>query len=427
MTTLDELSQVLVRLQLVDPALLSDCVHRVESSRGGAAELLRMLEGRHLLTSYQVSRLERDETDQLVLGEYKLMYRNASGSFARVFRAESIRDGRMIGIKVLRQRWAKDPKMVALFHREAELGQKLQHEYIVPIYEIAQQGEIHYFTMEFVEGGNFRDFLNIRKKLSPVEATRFTLQMAEGLEYALRMGLTHRDLKLTNVLMSSRGVAKLVDFGLAGDVAPDRASASETPQRALEYAALEKGTNAPSHDPRSDLFFLGGIYYELLTGLPPFARTRSRDERRDFARYTNVRSLKSIDPNIPRAVVDACERMMKVAPEQRYQSPTAVVTDLRQILAELDKNAVASVLAGSENGSRESSRSRYSVMCIEHRLRQQNLLRDYLNKHGYRVLMFNDLQRGMKRLESDPPDCVLLMGESIGDDVAGAFLMSSEL
>jgi serine/threonine protein kinase len=229
--------------------------------------------------------------------------------------------------------------------------------------------------------------------------------------------------------MSSRGVAKLVDFGLAGDVAPDRASASETPQRALEYAALEKGTNAPTHDPRSDLFFLGGIYYELLTGLPPFPRTRSRDERRDFARYTNVRSLKSIDPNIPRAVVDACERMMKVAPEQRYQSPAAVAADLRQILAELDKSAVASVFAEPANGSLRDSqpRSRYSVMCIEHRLRQQNLLRDYLNKHGYRVLMFNDLKRGMTRLENDPPDCVLLMGESIGDDVAGAFLRTSEL
>lgn len=429
MTNLDDLAQVLVRLELVDPAVLSDCVHRIEAAGGGPAELLRMLEGRHLLTSYQVSRLERDELDSLVLGEYKLMYRNASGSFARVFRAESIRTGRMIGIKVLRQRWARDPKMVSLFHREAELGQKLQHEYIVPIYEVANQGDTHYFTMEFVEGGNFRDFLNIRKKLSPAEATRYTLQMCEALDYALRMGVTHRDLKLTNVLMSSRGVAKLVDFGLAGDVVVDRPGSSETPQRALEYAALEKGTNAPSHDPRSDLFFLGGIYYELLTGVPPFPRTRSRDERRDFARYTSVRPLRSLDPNIPRAVVDTVERLMKVNPEQRHQSPASAAADLRLILADLDKTGSPVTPIDLEGTQRNghTTRSRYSVLCIEHRLRQQNLLRDYLTKHGYRVLVMNDLLRGMRRLENDPPDCVVLMGESIGDDVANAFLQTSDM
>ncbi len=254
--TLEELKNLLVRLHLVQPDQL-ELVHS-RSNTDDANVLLQALESRHLLTSYQVGKLERGETDSLVLGDYKLLYRNASGSFARVYRGASLSDGRMVGLKVLRQRWAADPRIVRLFRREADLGKKLKHEKIVPIYDVANQGDSHYFTMEFVEGGNLRDFLNIRKRLSVIEATRCLIDLAEGLEYAARMGVTHRDLKLTNVLMSTQGIAKLVDFGLAGDEVMNSEAGGDSLQRALEYATLERGTNAPANDPRSDLYFLGG-------------------------------------------------------------------------------------------------------------------------------------------------------------------------
>ncbi len=276
--TLEELEQLLVRLRLIEPEQVEGFGSRLPPG-ADCAELLRALESRHLLTPYQVSKLQKGESDGLVLGDLKLLYRNASGSFARVFRASSLTDGRMLGLKVLRQRWAVNPRIVRLFRREADLGKKLIHDKIVPIYDVASQGEYHYFTMEFVEGGNLRDFLNIRKKLSAVEATRCLFDMADGLDYAARMGVTHRDLKLTNVLMSTRGVAKLVDFGLAGDEVMNSEAGGDSLQRALEYATLERGTNAPPNDPRSDLYFLGGVYYELLTGVPPIPeRTAAKSE-----------------------------------------------------------------------------------------------------------------------------------------------------
>lgn len=177
---------------------------------------LQILERRQLLTPLQTGRMLKGEIDGLVLGRYKLLYRNASGSFARVFRAASLDDNRVVALKLLRERWADDPRTVASFEREARICQKFIHPNIVPIYDIGNEGRFHYFTMEFVEGGNLRDFMKIRRTLSPVEATRCTLEICLGLEYALQMGASHRDLKLTNVLMSSTGVAKLVDFGLAG-------------------------------------------------------------------------------------------------------------------------------------------------------------------------------------------------------------------
>jgi serine/threonine protein kinase len=275
--------------------------------------------------------------------------------------------------------------------------------------------------MEFVEGGNLRDFLNIRKKLSPLEATRCLLDLSEGLEYAARMGVTHRDLKLTNVLMSMRGVCKLVDFGLAGDQVVDSEVGGDSLQRALEYATLERGTGAPPNDPRTDLYFLGGIYYELLTGAPPYPRTHSREDRKQFLRYSSIRPVRTLDPNIRQNVADIVERLMKINPEQRYQSAAAVRAEAQAIVAELEgARSTPAASAASANGSTAKA-PLPTILCIERRLRQQDILRDYLSKRGFRVLLFNDVQRALSRLQTNPPDCVLMIGDSIGEEIVEAY------
>src|SRR5258708_2086775 len=333
----DELCRMLVRLHLVPQHQIDVCLGQLGRKNCQTDDILKWLEHKGILTSYQVGRIEKGEIDGLVLGTYKLMYRNASGSFARVYRACDLRTGRMIGLKVLRQRWSEDRKAVAEFHREAELGKALKHENIVPIYEVGQSNGQHFFSMEFVEGGNLRDFINIRKKLSPQEATKCILDMTSGLDYAFSKGSTHRDLKMTNILMSSQGVAKLVDFGLAG-VAEDQRYDGESAQRALEYATLEKNTGAPRNDPRSDMYFLGAIYYELLTGIPPLPRSNDRFERTHCSRYLQVRPVRTLVPGIPRSVANLVDRMMQLNPVQRYQTPADALRDLRSVYSELGQN-----------------------------------------------------------------------------------------
>ncbi|HAH47796.1 MAG TPA: serine/threonine protein kinase, partial [Planctomycetaceae bacterium] len=212
-----KLSVELVSMRLVSQQDMDACLQELQEKSTDEDQLIRLLERRNLITSFQAGRLKSNELDGLVLGDNKLMYQNASGSFARVYRAASLKDGRMVGVKVLRQRWAQDPDTVKMFHREAEVCKQFQHKNIVAIYDVGVQDETHFFTMEFVEGGNLRDFITIRKKLSPIEAINYTVDICEGLEYANRLGYTHRDMKPTNVLMSIQGVAKLIDFGLAGD------------------------------------------------------------------------------------------------------------------------------------------------------------------------------------------------------------------
>jgi serine/threonine protein kinase len=426
----DELGQLLVRLHLVEPAQLDECLSGMGLTQRQPADLLQALESKHYLTSYQVGRLARGETEGLLLGEFKLMYRNASGSFARVFRACSIKDGRMIGLKLLRQRWAGDPQTVAEFHREADLCIKLRHKNIVPIYDVANQGDYHYLTMEFVEGGNLRDFVNIRKSIAAAEVTRYAIDMAAGLEYALSLGLTHRDLKLTNVLMSTHGVAKLVDFGLAADIDVSGAGRNDDVRRALEYAALESSTNAPADDPRTDLFFLGAICYELLTGKPPYPRTRDWAERRRLGRYADVRRIRDVDPNIPPIIADIVERLMHINPDQRYQSPTEVLADLRRAasqLGDVPANGEGTSQSAVAGESVASEPSLPTLMCIESRTKQQSILRDYLSKRGFRVLMLSDVERGLNRLRTNPPNGVIFMGESIGDATIQAFREAMQL
>lgn len=436
------LEAVLTRMNLVDEAVLEEC-RRDSKANQSVDDLIDALARRNALTPYQVVRLKKGETDGLRLGPYKLLYRNASGSFARVYRAASVDDGRIIGIKLLRQRWASDSRIVALFRREGELGKRLKHKNIVPIYDVVSEGNRHYITMEFVEGGNFRDFLRIRGKFSPAEATKYVCDMAEGLQYALTQGVTHRDLKLTNVLLSSQGVAKLVDFGLAGKEGA-LSQLEEEVDRALEYAALERGSNAPNNDPRSDLYFLGAIYYELLTGQPPYPPTRDRQERKRFSRYKNVRPLRSVDPNIPAIIEEYVRHLMHVNPNDRYQTPAVLLSDLRAVLPELraaegtvapppagenanDAPLVAddtdTALTGSDTSNEDSSRflsatskpTVPTILCVEDRPKHQDTLREYFTRHGYRVLLLTDPQRALNRMASSPPDAFVLMGDVVGN------------
>jgi len=410
--SLDDLVALLTRLNLVDAGELQLLLGQRPPLQS-ADQLLEALERRQLITRFQTDRILKGETDGLVLGQLKLQYRNASGSFARVYRACTIPGGDMVGVKVLRERWASDPDMVRLFHREGEIGQRLKHRNIVPVHGVFVQGKFHYITMEFVEGGNLRDFLKIRGKLSPPEACRYTLDMAQALDYALGTGITHRDMKMTNVLMSSQGVAKLIDFGLAADESLLKRLGTSDLHQAVEYTTLERGTGAPQNDPRSDLFFLGVILYELLSGVPPYPRTRDVEERKRFYRYRDVRPITAIEPGVPRRVAALVDRLIQINPGERFQSASQVVSEVRSTLVEIDQRSSAP----GEPAEDEVC----SVLCVENRPKQQDLLRQYLSRHGFRVLLLNDVDRALSRLRQQSPDCVLLMGDAIGDRVVDDF------
>lgn len=410
----DELSRLLVDMQLLS-ATDAALTRKQLSTGSSGAEYLDLLERQQLLTSFQVQRLQKGETEGLVLGGCKLMYRNAAGSFARVYRACRLDNGQMVGMKVLRERWSSDPDTVQLFRREGEFGKRLKHPHIVPIYDVGSSGKFHYITMEFIEGGNLRDFLKIRGKLTPVEACRYGLHIARGLEGALKLGITHRDMKTTNVLMTAQGIAKLIDFGLAADDAFLNRVSSPDLAQALEYSTLEKNTNAPRNDPRSDLFFLGTILFELLAGSPPYPRTRDREERKRFGRYRDVPLVERVAPALPWSVSSVVNKLLQTNPENRHQSPTELAEELEKILEELGEPVASGPAAVAEETDNKI------LLCVESRPSRQDLLRDYFTRHGYRVLLLGDGERALTRLKSSAPRGLVLFGDVLGDRIVETF------
>ena len=422
--TVKELGKRLVECGLVSQAHFDETLGTVPQSKRTPESVTEALESRGYLSSFQASLVNKGDIEGLVLDGHKLTYRNAAGSFARVYRAEAP-DGATVAVKVLRGRHAQDKSQVAAFRREAEMAAKLKHPNVVPILHVGEVGDKHFFTMEFVEGGNLRDFLQIRKKLAPPEAVKIARDVADGLAGAFRYGVTHRDLKPTNVLLDTTGTAKLVDFGLGGE-GDDGADL-----RAVEYATLEKATKAPRDDPRSDLFFLGGILYELLAGEPPWPPSGDKNERRQVARYRDVRPIADHEPDLPDAVVAVVDRLLCWSPTERFQSAKAAADALRALSEQLgepagrashDREATdpSGVYPSAElTGTAEKPLPR--LMCVESSAKNRERLRGYFGTRGFRVSLVSDPDRALARCKDDPPDAVLLMGESLGDELFRTF------
>jgi serine/threonine protein kinase len=207
MSTLDAdgIAQLARRLDLINDSQVEEGLMEVGSRTGPAEPLLSYYQRRGYLTPLQASKLLKGDTDGYFLGGYRLLYRIAAWSFGRVYRADNPRTGEMVAIKVLRKRWADDKSKIALFEREGKIGMQMQHPNIVKILSVSRDPvTLQYFiVMEFIEGGDLRDFLSIRKKIDLMEGLRHLEEMTSGLMHALEHGLTHRDLKPTNVLISA--------------------------------------------------------------------------------------------------------------------------------------------------------------------------------------------------------------------------------
>jgi len=416
----DRLKRFLIGSQLVTSSDWEQVAGLFQSA-DNVQGIVDKLAERDLLTPLQRNRILSGDGESLLLGSYKLLYRNGSGSFARVFRAAT-RDGRRtVALKLLRERWAQDPKAVEGFQREAKICQRFKHPNIVPIYEVDSDGDYHFITMEFVEGGNLRDFLRIRPNVTPAEAARCMYDICSGLSYANTLDTTHRDLKLTNVLMSSDGTAKLVDFGLAGAETPTQSYISDDVHRALEYASLEKGTNAPRNDPRSDIFFAGAILYELLSSESPWPRTRDREERKQLSRYTQIRPLHTFRPDLPESMLDITARMMEVSPSARYQTADSVLADLKSALEDMGEWKERTTAVANNGQATESLP--FHLLVVDTIDKRKDALHQYFDrKHGFEMTFCEDPNDALEQLKGRrPPTGILFLADTTRDTVLELF------
>ena len=212
----------------------------------------------------------RSDFDLVTLdGRYHLVDRIASGGMGEVFRAHDAVLAREVAIKVLHRPLASDQGFVERFRREARAAAVLSHPNIVAVHDWGAVDGIYYMVMEFVRGQSARDVLNAEGLLAPVQATDVVLQTLSALDHAHRQGIVHRDIKPENIMLTREGVVKVADFGLARAYADAQITHAGTVTGTVQYLAPEQLQGEPA-DPRTDLYSLGIVAYELLTGQIPF-------------------------------------------------------------------------------------------------------------------------------------------------------------
>jgi serine/threonine-protein kinase len=206
--------------------------------------------------------------DTLVDGRYRVMHRLGSGGMADVWCAEDEQLGRRVALKVLAGRFAEDPEFRERFWREAPAAASLQHPNVVGIFDRGEWDDTPYIAMELVRGRTLKEIVDEEGPLPPDRAIDIAKQILAAARYAHRHGVVHRDLKPQNVMVDEEGRAKVADFGVA------RAGASEMTQTGaiigtVQYLSPEQAQGQPV-SPRSDLYAIGVVLYEMLTGRVPF-------------------------------------------------------------------------------------------------------------------------------------------------------------
>jgi len=409
-------SQILIRLGLLTEEQVQEGKEEAGTANPEVSPFLRMMERKGYLTKWQSGKALRGDTDGFFLGGYRLLYRIASGSFGRVYRAEEPATGRVVAIKVLRRRHTEGDnakEKIELFYREGKMGMTLKHPNIVEILNVGQDpiSQQYYIVMDFVEGGNLRDMLQIRGKFTVSDALRIIEDMASALVYAYSRGVTHRDMKLTNVLLSTQGPAKLVDFGLAQFYTTMGGAERDHVERTVDYAGLEKATDVKTGDTRSDIYFLGCVLYELLTGRPPLQLSKNPKARMQKQRFDSVVPMNPNELDAPSSVFMLVETMMSLDAERRYQTPSQLLDAVRAARREADRKASR---AGQVQGNR-------SLFVVESEERLQDVFREKFKEIGYRVLISGDPSRAADRFRQQPFDALIIDIASVGEDGLAVF------
>ncbi len=292
------------------------------------------------------------EHDPLIgrqLGAYSLQYILGEGGMARVYKAYHARLRRDVAIKVILAPDAGNSDFQARFEREAQLIASLEHPNIVAVYDFSDEGQLAYLVMQYVGGGTLRDQLRGGYPLAPDRAAHYALLMARALHHAHQHGIVHRDVKPQNMLVSAQDRSQLLlsDFGIAKlfassqEVTWSNGSNAGSPGNGLTQADQIIGTTeymAPEQikrqavDARTDVYALGVVLFQMLTGRVPFLSTTSMGLMYQHV-HTPAPSVRELNPRVPDLLAQITARSLQKAPEERFQSAGAMAQALENVLS----------------------------------------------------------------------------------------------
>ena len=259
-------------------------------------------------------------------GRYEILQLLGQGGMGAVYKALDREVDRFVALKLIRPELASNPSILARFKQELVLSQQVTHRNVIRIYDLGDADGLKYITMEFVEGKDLRTLVLERTKFSPEEAVEIIRQVCAALEAAHDAGIIHRDLKPQNIMEDSSGRILLMDFGLARTLDGDKMTQTGALVGTMDYMSPEQALGKDL-DQRSDLFTLGLILYELLTGATPF-KAESAIASLVMRTQQQATRLIDVDKNIPATLSNIVAKCLEKDVANRYQSVEEFDADL---------------------------------------------------------------------------------------------------
>ena len=271
-----------------------------------------------------------------LVDRYEILNKVGAGGMSDVYKAKDHILGRVVAIKVLKTEFSEDMNFVTKFRTEAQSAAGLEHPNIVNVYDVGSENGMHFIVMEYIEGITLKTYIEKKGQLSFKEATSIAIQVARGIEAAHNKDITHRDIKPQNIMISTEGKVKVTDFGIAKAISSNTLSSDA--MGSVHYVSPEQARNG-FIDGRSDIYSLGIVMYEMVTGRVPFdgettvavAIQHLQEEMVEPSAYA---------PEVPVSYEKIVLKMTQKSPERRYQTVGELLVDLRKALVTPDEDFV---------------------------------------------------------------------------------------
>jgi len=357
MSSVQQYLDMLRRSGLVESAKLNETLADIESEANAEqledlAFVADQLVRRYVITAWQSRQLLKGRYKGFFLRQYKILGHLGSGGMSSVYLAEHILMQRRVAVKVLPRKRLEKAIYLERFIREAQAIAALDHPNIIRAYDFDHEGDIHYIIMEYFSGDNLQAIVDRDKKVPFPRIVNILRQTADALAHAHAIGVIHRDVKPSNILVNPQGEVKVLDLGLAlldEHVYEGRIThiQEDTILGTADYLAPEQALDSHKVDARADIYALGGVLYFCLTGHPPFPEGSVSKRLLDHQQSEPSNIL--IDrPDAPDDLVALCTKMMSKNPERRQQSAKEVVHDFEDWLV---RNGYAEEGEFAEGGS----------------------------------------------------------------------------
>lgn len=273
----------------------------------------------------------------MILGNrYEILKEIGSGGMANVYLAHCRLLNRNVAVKVLKNEFANDKEFLERFNKEAQAAAAISSSNIVNVYDVGHDGDIHYIVMEYVEGHTLKEYIEENGMLSWHETVEYAIQICSALDKAHKNGIVHRDIKPQNIILTVDGVLKVTDFGIARASSTETLNMGESTMGSVHYFSPEQARGGYT-DEKSDIYSLGVVMYELVTGILPF------NGESPIAIAIKHMQQKPVNPkefnvSIPLAVENIILKAMSKEQSLRYQSAEEMLYDLNKVMHQPDND-----------------------------------------------------------------------------------------